>query len=102
MRHKKLHHGNAMTDKGGSHQRAVAALVHVRAVIDHPFRHGESVSTWRCPWNPALGNPSERAVFSVTERGLMQRRIASHKRLNSREIVRINGLLKPADFFERI
>ena len=34
--HEQLHHRDAISIERGSHQRSVAALVHVRPVLDHP------------------------------------------------------------------
>src|SRR5258708_4755939 len=65
--HQKLHHRDAISIERGSHDRAVAPLVHVRSVGEHPFRDRQSYRTRCFPWHAAFGNPSQRPSFSVTK-----------------------------------
>jgi hypothetical protein len=101
-RHEKLHHGNAVADKRGSHQRPVATLVNVGPMIDHPFGHCESRGTRRPPRDATLRDPSEGPVFTVAKRSPKQSRVASHEVLDAIEIICVDGLLELADLLEGI
>ena len=98
----KLHHGNAMAHEGGAHERAVAALMNVGAMVEHPFGDGEALGGGRLPGDAALGNPGKWAVFVVANGSAMQFRIASHHRLDAREVVGINGELQLADLLDGV
>ncbi len=100
--YKQFHHGDAMAEKRSAHQRPVAALMHVRSVIDHPLRNGQSLHTRRLPGNAAFRDPGERAVFVIAKRSAMQSRIAGHKGFHALEVVGIDGALELSDLFERI
>src|SRR5260370_866283 len=98
--HEKLHHRDAISIERGSHEGAVAPLVHVRSVRDHPFRHGESHKTRRLPWHAAFGNPRERPIFSVTQWSTVQRRVARHHGLDANTVIGVNRLLELPDLLE--
>src|SRR2546429_6928051 len=91
-----------MAEERSPHQRTLTTLMNIRPMIDHPFRHGESLGTWRRPRYATLGNPGERTIFSVAERSTMQGWIACHEELDALEIVAIDGLLELADFLQGI
>ena len=91
--HKQLHHGDAKSHQRGAHQRAVTALMNVRAVRDHPLRHREPGGARRLPRYAAFRDPRERTIFVVAKRSAMQRGIARHQVFNFRQVVRINGQL---------
>src|SRR5262249_16006386 len=96
------HHGNAQVGERCTHERAVAALMHVRAVLEHPPRHRESCITGGLAWDTAFGNPSQRPILAVTERGAMQLRVASHQLLDPLVIVAVSGLVEVPDGLERL
>ena len=100
VRHEKLHHRDAISVERRSHQRSVAALVHVRSVLDHPFRHGQSRRTGRLPRHAAFGNPRERPIFAVAKRSTVQRRVARHHGLDAIDVVGVDRLLELPDLLE--
>src|SRR5690349_8564362 len=91
-----------MTEKRGAHQRAIAALVDIRPVIHHPFRHCEPLGTRCLPRYTAFSDPSEWAILSVAQRSAVQNRVASHEVFDALEIVGVDGLLELADFLQGV
>ena len=98
--YQKLHHRDAIAIERSSHQRPVAALVHVRSVFDHPRGHGESHLTRWLPRNPAFRNPRERPVLAISKRCAMQLRVARHEASDALEIVGVDGLLEFPDLLQ--
>src|SRR5258708_1467355 len=96
----KLHHRNAMTEKRSSHQRALAALMHVRTVFDHPLRHRPPFLSRLLPRHAAFGYPSERTVFVIAKGSAMQGGVASHERFYALEVIGVDGLLELSDLLE--
>ena len=97
MSDQQLHHGNALIGQRSTHERPVAALMHIRSVLDHPPRHRESCFTGGLPWHAAFGNPRQRPVLAVTERGAMELRVADHQLLDPLDVVGVDGLLELTD-----
>src|SRR6266568_171929 len=83
----------------GSHERSIAALVHVRSVHDHPFPNGDSLRAG-LPWHTAFGNPRERPIFAVTQWSPVQSRVVRHHRLDTNNVVGVDGLFELPDLFE--
>ena len=100
--HEKLHHRDAISVERGSHQGSVAALVHVRSVLEHPFRHGQSRRTRWFPWDAAFGNPRERPIFAVTKWSTVQRRVARHQGLDAIDVVGVDSLLELPDLLQGV
>src|SRR5580693_2006057 len=91
-----------MTEQCSSHQWAIATLVYVGTVIDHPLCDRESCRTRRLPWHAAFGNPGQRAVLVVAKRSAVQGRVTSHESLDALEIVGVDGVLEVAELLERL
>lgn len=85
---------NPRAHQRGTHQRPVAALAHIRSVVDHPLGHCQPRRSRRLPRYPALGDPSERAVFLVAKRSAMQLGILRHQGFHETKIVRVDGQLQ--------
>ena len=100
--HEELHHRDAIPVEGGSHEGPVAALVHVRPVIEHPGRHGEPLRARCLPGHAAFGNPRERPVFAIAQRSPVQRRVAGHQGLDPIEVVGVDRLLELPDLLQRV
>ena len=58
--HQQLHHRNAVPHQRRAHQRPIAALVHVGAVVDHPLRHGQAGCARAAPTE--CGTPPPRSA----------------------------------------
>ena len=84
-----------------AHQRPVAALMHVGAVLDHPPRHREPCFTGRHARHAAFGDPRERPVLAVAQRSAVELRVARHHLLDPLEVVGVDGLLELPDGLQR-
>lgn len=96
----KLHHRDAVAVESGTHEWAIAALVDVRPVGDHPRGHRESGGTRRLPRDATFGDPRERPIFAVTERRGVQRGVARYQRLDANEVVDVDRLFELLDFVQ--
>jgi hypothetical protein len=99
--HQQFHHRNAVAQQRGPHQRPVAALVHVGAVVDHPLRHGQARWAGRFPRDSALRHPGQGTVVPITQWSAVQRWVSRHQALDAFQVVSVDSLLQTADFIYR-
>src|SRR5262249_12255111 len=52
-------------------------------------------------WHAAFGNPRQRPILAVTQRGAMELRVAGHHLLDPLEVVGVDGLLELPDRLQR-
>src|SRR3984893_11372328 len=95
--HEHFHHRDAISIERGSHQRSVASLVHIRPVLEHPPRHGQSRRTRWFPWDAAFRYPRERSIFAVTKWRPVQRWVARHHGLGAINVVVGDRVLELTD-----
>src|SRR5271157_1875511 len=76
--------------------------MHVRTVFDHPYRDGQSHWPWRLPRHPAFRHPGEWPILVISERSVMQLRVARHHALHALDVIRIDGQLEPPNLLVRI
>jgi hypothetical protein len=93
-RNKKLHHCDAVAVERSPHQRPVAALVHVRSILDHPLRHGPSRSRNHITLSPA--NTGGRLIKHARYYWLLLAEIHLTRRLFGSMVRRIDALPAPA------
>src|SRR5262249_27616029 len=84
-----------------THERTVAALMHVRPVLDHPPRNRKSCFTGGLSWHAAFRNPCQRPILAVTKWGAMEFGVARHHLLDALQIVGIDGLLELPNRLQR-
>ena len=84
-----------------AHQRRVAALIDVGAVVDQPLRDGKA--RWTGGGRAAtLGDPGEGIVLPILARAAVETGVRVQEGFDAIEIVDGEGMLELADLFERL